>query len=66
MQTHTSAYHPQGNGQVERMNSTLKEEMFTKKIQEDQHNWDVILQNVIVAYQVFLNETVKLLDSLHE
>ena len=35
--TRTSAYHPHGNGQVERMNWTLKD-MLAKTVEENQRN----------------------------
>ena len=38
-QTRTTAYHPQGNGQVEHFNRTL-EAMLSKTVQENQQNWD--------------------------
>ena len=34
--TRTSAYHPEGNGQVERLDHTL-EAMLAKTIEDDQH-----------------------------
>jgi hypothetical protein len=35
----TSAYHPEGNGQVERFNRTL-EAMLSEEIEEHQKDWD--------------------------
>lgn len=54
--TRMSAYHPQGNGQVERFNRTLKD-MLAKSIQENQRNWDVELQKALFAYRVSINES---------
>ena len=54
--TQTSAYHPQGNGQVERLNRTLKD-MLAKSIHQDQRNWDRELQKVLFAYRVSINES---------
>ena len=47
--TQTTAYHPQGNGQVERFNRTL-ESMLSKVVWENQRNWDENLQKVLFAY----------------
>ena len=47
--TRTSAYHPEGNGQVERMNRTI-EGMLAKMIANDQHNWDLYLPKALLAY----------------
>ena len=38
-QTHTSFYHPQGNGQVERFNRTLQA-MLAKVVSDHQRDWD--------------------------
>ena len=54
--TQTSAYHPQGNGQVERMNRTLKD-MLAKMVNDNQTNWDTELQKAVFAYRISINET---------
>ena len=41
-QTHTSAYHPQGNSQVERFNRTL-ESMLAMVVNDHQTDWDLHL-----------------------
>ena len=41
--TRTSAYHPQGNGQVEHFNRTL-EAIVAKTMETNQRNWDTCLQ----------------------
>ena len=53
--TRTSAYHPEGNGQVERMNRTV-ENMLAKVIAEDQQNWDLYLPKVLLAYRTSIHE----------
>ena len=55
-QTRTSAYHPQGNGQVERFNRTL-EAMLAKNVKDNQRDWDQWLQKVLFAYRTSLHET---------
>ena len=53
--TRTSAYHLEGNGQVERMNHTV-ENMLAKVIAEDQQNWDLYLPKVLLAYRTSIHE----------
>ena len=54
--TRTSAYHPEGNGQVERFNQTL-EAMLAKMINDsDQHDWDLYLPKALMAYRTSLHE----------
>ena len=54
-QTRTTAYHPQGNGQVERFNRTL-EAMLSKTIQQNQCDWDEQLPKVMFAYRTAIHE----------
>ena len=54
--TQTSAYHPEGNGQVERFNRTL-EAMLSKEIEEHQKDWDDHLQKVLFAYITAVHDT---------
>ena len=56
IRTRASAYHPQGNRQVERMNRTLKD-MLAKMVDENQRNWDRMLQKAVFAYRVSINES---------
>ena len=49
-QTHNSAYHPQGNGQVERFNCTL-ESMLAMVVNDYQTDWDLHLPHVLFAYR---------------
>ena len=44
-QTHTSAYHPQGNRQVERFNHTL-ESMLAMVVNDHQTDWDAHLPRI--------------------
>ena len=55
-QTRTSAYHPMGNGQVERFNRTI-EAMLAKVVKESQRNWDYHLQKALLAYRTAVHET---------
>ena len=54
--TRASAYHPQGNGQVERFNRTV-EAMLAKSVKENQRNWDACLPKVLFAYRTAVHET---------
>ena len=45
----TSAYHPNGNGGVERVNHTMAQ-MLAMVVNEQQDNWDVHLPHVEFAY----------------
>ena len=54
--TQTSAYHPQGNGQVERFNRTL-EAMLAKMVKENQRDWDIHIPKALFAYRTALHES---------
>ena len=56
--TRTSAYHPQGNGQVERFNRTV-EAMIAKVIDANQRNWDVHLPKALFAYRTAVHESTR-------
>ena len=54
--TQTTAYHPQGNGQVERFNCTL-EAMLSKVVIDHQKDWNDHLQTVLLAYRMAIHES---------
>ena len=47
--THTTPYHPQSDGLMERFNRTL-EDMLSKVVDENHKNWDDCLPIVMMAY----------------
>ena len=49
VKTHTSGYHPQGNGLAERMNKTITH-MLLKSCGEDQTTWTDQIPKVLYAY----------------
>jgi hypothetical protein len=53
MVTHhkSTTYYPQGNGQVESTNDTLKQ-MLSKLVNANQNDWDVMLPTALWAYQI--------------
>ena len=44
----TSAYHPQSNGLVERLNQTIQS-ILLKVVNDHQNNWDELLDPVLFA-----------------
>ena len=54
--TRTTAYHPQSDGMIERMNRTI-EEMISKYITENQRDWDVVLPLVMLAYRTSTHDS---------
>ena len=55
-QTRTSAYHPQGNAQVERFNRTL-EAMLAKTVSDNQKDWDQHIPKLMFAYRTTIHES---------
>ena len=54
--TQTTAYYPQGNGQVERFNRTLVA-MLSKVVSDHQKDWNDHLQTVLMAYRTAIHES---------
>jgi hypothetical protein len=54
----TSAYHPQSNGLDERLNQTLKGQL-QKMVNDNQDNWDDLLENVLFAYRTSRQDSTK-------
>ena len=54
----TTAYHPQSDGLVERMNRTL-EAMLSAHVNAQQSDWDVHLQRCLLAYRSSVHSSTK-------
>ena len=54
--TQTSAYHPQGNGHVERFNRTIAA-MLAKHVNKNQKDWDTHIPQVLMAYRTAVHES---------
>ena len=53
--TRTTAYHPQGNGQVERFNRAL-EAILSKVVAENQRDWDCHIPKALFAYRTAFHD----------
>ena len=54
--TRTTAYHPQGDGQVERQNRTLQEILSTF-VAEHPNDWDLFVDQAVYAYNTSCHES---------
>ena len=54
--TRSTSFHPQSDGQVERLNRTLVE-MIRGNIPEDQTDWDTQLWSCLIAYRSSVHES---------
>ena len=54
--TRTTPYHPQTDGLVERFNRTVLD-MLSMAVQQDEHEWDLLLPQVMLAYRTSVQET---------
>eukprot|EP00731_Ephydatia_muelleri_P031108 Em0022g622a len=54
--TRTTAYHPQGNGQVGHFNRTL-EAILSKVVAENQRDWDCHIPKALFAYRTAFHES---------
>ena len=55
----TTAYHPQGDGLVERQNRTLQE-IISNFVSEHHNNWDLWLDQAVFAYNTSIHESTGL------
>ena len=54
--TRATPYHPQGDGQIERFNRTLKY-ILNKYVGKHPRDWDVYLPLLMLAYRYSINES---------
>ena len=54
--TRTTAYHPQSDGMIERLNRTI-EDMLSKYVSENQRDWDEFLPFVMLAYRTSTHDS---------
>ena len=55
--SHTTPYHPQGNGVVERNNRTLGDSLRCKLLARTEDDWDLVLPIVMAAYRATPHST---------
>ena len=49
--THTTLYHPQSNGLVERGNRSLGDSLRTLLLRRGQKEWDLLLSQIMMAFR---------------
>ena len=54
--THTTLYHPQSDGLIERFNRTLLD-MLSTAVVDDEHGWDLKLPTLLLAYCTSIQDT---------
>ena len=57
--TRTTAFHPTGDGLIERAHRSI-EDMLSKYIQKDQRNWDEVLPLILMAYRSSKQESINM------
>ena len=61
--TRTTAFHPAGDGLIERAHRTL-EDMLSKYVEKNQRNWDEALPLILMAYRSSKQESTTMTPSL--
>ena len=56
---HSSNYHPEGNGAIERVNKSIKPYL-AKMVNDDQDDWDLYLPMAISTYNNSFHSTIKM------
>jgi transposase InsO family protein len=56
--TRTTAYHPQGNGQVENWNKSMKKMLMTL-VDDNCRDWDEKLPSALMAYRSSVQESTR-------
>lgn len=61
--TRTSAFHPAGDGLIERAHRTL-EDMLSKYVETNQRNWDEVLPLLLMAYRSSKQESITMTPNM--
>lgn len=56
--THTTPYHPQSDGMIERFNRTLEAQL-SKFVDYNQHDWDTHIPLLLLAYRSAVHESTR-------